>query len=289
MNRFYVAMTHDIDMLTLRERGWVSKGNLVLNQVLKGDVTALWHYEKDHYLDSLENLVQMEKDNNIRSTFFVIPHGLAGVHAPKWRASRYNPYQPFLKLLAETGWEIGCHSIDAWFDEQKGAGERQTLEKYYGSITGNRSHWLWLSHIPSKSMTRFKNAGFAYDSSRGYDHKICDVFGPVEWRIAELPVNVQDAAIFGKQAWTRDGEGWRRIKCMNLTVQQAKAVCKPLIERAAEEGKILTVLLHSNNFCPLFDLTGFYGWMIDTVRENEGWIGPAKECIGRHHETHPDN
>ena len=143
-----------------------------------------------------------------KTTFFLVPFKNKPGAAPDGTTSRRRaaPYQiseitAELNNVALEAAELAVHGIDAWRDVDAGCAELSELTAVTGqSVVGIRMHWLYFS---AESALRLEAAGFAYDSTWGYNDAVgfragtSQVFKPVgASTLLELPLTIMDSAMF---------------------------------------------------------------------------------------------
>lgn len=227
--------------------------------------------KKDFWL-SFENYLRIEK--GLKSTYFFIPFkGRAGdkVTMPKagFRATRYDikDVQDWAKLLIKEGYEVGVHGIDSWHDHEKGQLELNEITKAAGvKVAGIRMHWLCFD---SNSPKMLEEAGFAYDSTFGYNDVIgfragtAQVFRPLGVkRILEIPLHIQDVALF---------------TYMNMTDEKASQCCKEIIDHVLTHGGVLTILWHERSLAPERLWGNFYIALLEQLKMHRMWFATASQ------------
>jgi hypothetical protein len=222
----------------------------------------------DRYLDI---------ERGLGSTFFAIPTRrdpgrTPDGPAPRRRAAAYGAADIAgrLRPLVAAGAEVGVHGLDAWLDAARGAAERETVTLAAGApATGVRMHWLfWDQQAPA----RLEDAGFAYDSTVGYNETVGFRAGtlqafvpPGARRLLELPLHVMDTALFypGHLGLTPD-EAWDRVA--------------PLVDEAERHGGALTVNWHDRSIAPERLWDGFYRGLLEELKRREAWFPTMREA-----------
>jgi peptidoglycan/xylan/chitin deacetylase (PgdA/CDA1 family) len=245
---------------------WLAAFSLPL--VHLGLVKDLWD-RFDRYLELEEGLT---------STFFFIPKkGVPGTRAdrraPSKRATQYDvgDVQDQLDALISAGREIACHGIDAWHDPERGHEELERIRNAAGiSDIGVRSHWLYFDE---RSPAAFEQAGFAYDSTVGYNESIgyragtAQVFKPFTVsRLLELPMHIMDTAMFYPAY-------------MNLSLDQAKEAIKPLLDNASRFGGVLTVNWHDRSIAPERFWDEPYKQLLTDLKSKGAWFATAAKAV----------
>lgn len=265
-------LTHDVDVITLREVPLTSRTfwgfsyrSTVVNagRVLSKDLSLVQYFDslvwsalspickagliRDPWYNSFLRMIDLEREYGVRSTLFLISlYGAAG-HTPDGRPApsnrsahyRLEDWREKLLTLRAEGWELGVHGIDCHISVESARAEREAFSRVLGvESPGLRMHWLYRSN---SLRSNAKKAGFAYDSSLGWNDKVGfpeGHYAPFIDRASGLPVvplNIQDGALLGD--W-RQGlssrEAWKRISALMCEARERRAV--------------LTVLWHSNSF-----------------------------------------
>lgn len=219
-----------------------------------------------------------EIDRNFSSTFFLIPFRdrsgdrLQG-RLSGWRATHYDigDVQRQVKMLAERGYEIGLHGIDAWHSVERGRQElRRIVETTGQQEIGVRMHWLYLDH---QSSTVLEEAGFEYDSTFGYNETVgyragtLQVFRPLgATHLLELPLHIQDTALFTPRR-------------MALSEGAAWDLCRALLDEATCYGGVVTVLWHLRSLAPERCWGEFYTRLLQELRDRGAWFGTARQVV----------
>jgi hypothetical protein len=306
---FSVCLTHDIDhpvfrnhilddtMLGFFFRGTVRtlidalRGRASLTVVLRnwGAVLAapFVHLRllPDPWRAALLSYGALER--GLASTFFAIPYarrpgaakpGEAGqsASAPRRRGAGYDVSEIAGELgkLAAGGAEIALHGIDAWREVDAGRVENArlaTLTGLPGGGGGVRMHWLY--YDPESSPGVLDRAGFAYDSTCGYNETVgyragtAQVFRPPgATRLLELPLQLMDTAMFYPPY-------------CNFTGRQARAVVREMIRHVTASGGVLTVNWHDRSVAPERCWDGFYRWLLAELRAAGARFVTAREAV----------
>jgi hypothetical protein len=297
--KFVACLTHDVDHLGIRNHRldhtafgflWRAligslinfcRGRRTLKQVAANWMAAFslpfvyLGLVKDFW-NQLEAYIELEKGLN--STFFLIPKkgdpgSMATGSAPKGRAAQYEVGQvgEQLRRLISARREIALHGIDAWRDAITGHGELEMIQRASGEREiGVRMHWLFFDeHSPAK----LEEAGFAYDSTVGYNDTVgyragtTQVFKPLQvQRLLELPLHLMDTALFFPGR-------------MNLSPKAARDVSGNLVKNAVRFGGALTINWHDRSIAPERLWDGWYVELLDELKKNEAWFGNAAETV----------
>jgi len=302
-HRFIVCLTHDLDHPSLRFHrldhttlGFLYRA--VIGSVVKAcrgrlSLSALWRnvsaavalpfvhlgWAEDFWF-TFDRYLQIEK--GLASTFFVIPikgnpgRTLDG-RAPRLRASAYAvaDIADRIRSLASAGSEVGVHGIDAWLDSGRGLDERDAVSRVTGASTvGVRMHWLYFD---DQSPARLEQAGFAYDSTFGYNETVgfragtLQAFRPLTAKqLLELPLHVMDTALFYPSH-------------LNLTPEAAKKMVLPLLDEAERHGGVLTINWHDRSIAPERLWGGFYLDLLDDLKRRDPWFPTAAQAVAWFH------
>lgn len=272
-NTYTIVLTHDVDHISLRDYPLLSRYGMafVKNAVftnflklLRGRVgprtyikSLAWGLAypavkmgivKDPFEKCFREILEIEKEYDVRSTFYFIPYKHNpgsrpdGSPAPGNRAAAYDitRYKDLLVSLEEDGWEVGIHGIDAHLGAKEASEELGIFKNLLPSKEkwGIRMHWLY--HRPDL-WKHLKEAGYYYDTTFGSNTEVGfkeNRFHPFKrdglW---VLPLNIQDGALLAK---------WNQ----NLSPRRAWETIEPLMESAKEKRAVITVLWHNASFGP---------------------------------------
>ena len=152
---YIVALTHDVDITSVRERRWVSVGYAAYQCLRKGQVRdacsilgAKCGITKDPW-NCFDEWMQLEQELGVRSTWYFLPEKeKAGQNAPTYRAGYYDLNPGLIRTLTEGGWEAGVHGLDNWCDIAAAKKERKRLSDITGTDVGTRVHGrgVWVRH-----------------------------------------------------------------------------------------------------------------------------------------------
>jgi len=233
-----------------------------------GLVKDFWR-QFDHYLS-------IEK--GLGSTFFIVPEranpgvGHEGRQTTR-RGVRYcvEELAEDLRRLVTAGCEVGVHGIDAWRDSTAGRLELKRISGPAGNEKlGVRMHWLFSN---DQTHARLEEAGFAYDSTVGYNEAIgyragtSQVFKPLSARsMLELPMNIMDTALFYPQK-------------MNLSPELAWRAVMLIVANAVRYGGVLTVNWHDRSLAPERLWGRFYLRLLDELKCRDPWFCTASQAV----------
>jgi len=274
---YMVALTHDVDITSVRERRWISVGNAILNcflafRILSGIeiLFAKWGLRKDPW-NLFEKWMAMEDNLGVRSSFYFIPFkDEPGFDAPRIREAKYNLNEKVIRRLVEGGWEVGVHGIDNWKDVRSGMNELKCISKFGISKIGTRIHWLLLDEW---SLKRLDDAGYHYDTSFGYNGDVGFRAGTLQayrpkgaYNLVELPLNIQDVALF-------------RRKYLNLPKDDAMEICDTIFNYARKYGGVVTLLWHQTSLAEPHNWGELYGDLVKSALEDGAWVTKAVDIV----------
>jgi hypothetical protein len=228
------------------------------------------------FWDQVNEYLKLEK--GLASTYFVIPvRGDPGIdphgRTRGWRAASYDlaDVADDLEKLQAANREVGVHAIDAWRDVAKGRIERDRVQRITGTRQlGARTHWLYFDE---QTPVALEKAGFAYDSTVGYNETIgyragtTQVFKPLNAdRLLELPLHIMDTALFYR--------GY-----MNLSDEHASAAMRPLIRNANRFGGVLTTNWHDRSLGPERLWNEPYRQLLDELKAMHPWFATATDAV----------
>jgi hypothetical protein len=287
---YMVALTHDVDLLSVRERRWLSAGYATFQCLCKGMVIEACRIFlakcgacKDPW-DLFPCWMEMEKELGVRSTFFFLPfQNKPGAHSPSIRAGCYSLEDAPLPELIRNGWEVGVHGIDNWTDEGSGKDEIELFRRFGLVNIGNRVHWLIYDE---NSLVILDRAGYFYDSTVGYNDDIgfragtLQVYRPAGTQnLVELPLHIQDIALFGKSCWELSDKRWIKIPCLNLDLDKAAERISGLMDYAKKYGGVVTILWHYESISSPAHLEFMYRNLVKKAQSDKAWIAPAGSVV----------
>jgi len=296
---FIACLTHDVDHPSIQKHKWdhTMLGFLLravvgsVRDVIRGRASmrhllANWlavaklpfvhlGIAKDFWCDFGDQYRKLEK--NLPSTFFLIPFKArpgktAQGIAPSFRASSYGAAElkDSIQMLQAADCEIGVHGIDAWVDVASGQEELEELRKLTRTAEiGIRMHWLYFDET---SPTTLEKAGFAYDSTVGYNGAVgyragtAQAFKPVTLsRLLELPLIAMDTALFYPSH-------------LGLSSREGLALIDVLLEDAQVFGGCFTVNWHDRSLAPERLWDGCYRALIERLENRNVWFATAQQA-----------
>ena len=287
---YMVALTHDVDLLSVRERGWLSVGYATFQCLCKGMVAEACRIFlakcgacRDPW-NLFPHWMEMEKELGVRSTFFFLPfRNRPGALSPAIRAGYYSLEHAPIPELIRNGWEVGVHGIDNWINEISGMEEMGIFQRFGLENIGNRVHWLMSDE---NSLVILDRAGYFYDSTIGYNDDIgfragtLQVYRPAgSQSLVELPLHIQDIALFGKSCWELSDTRWNKNPCLNLDRDEAVARVAELMDYAGKYGGVLTILWHYESIGFPSDIEYMYRMLVNRAHSEKAWIATAGDIV----------
>jgi hypothetical protein len=296
---FTACLTHDIDFVAIRDhfldraffgylyrasfgslkkhlRGEMSLRQLAKNWLSIASLPLVYLGLLKDFWDPFDRYTEIEKGDS--STFFIIPFKnvdgyLAGNASGAHRRTKYDcdDVEGAIRKLLLNGKEVGVHGLDAWHDATRGAMELARLRRItLQERPGIRMHWLLFEE---GSWRKLEEAGFRYDSTFGYNDAVGFRAGttqayvpPGTARIVELPLHIQDTALFyGRR--------------LNLSRAEARQRCAEVLTHARHHGGVVTVLWHDRSAAPERQWEWLYESMLEDFRSGDTWITSAEKVV----------
>jgi peptidoglycan/xylan/chitin deacetylase (PgdA/CDA1 family) len=299
---YTLVLTHDIDVLSLREVPWTSRTLwgfswrcLRAALSLKGSLRSITERTRlvvwglgmpliklgllsDPWKESIHKMLQMERKFGVRSTLYFIPFpgkpGMtsSGFAAPPNRQSHYSlrEYAGFIRQLESEGWEIGVHGIDAHWSLKAARDELSELEEILGhGGLGIRMHWLYLNEMSSWRL--LDDAGYRYDATLGWNDRVGfpgDRFSPfspiADSSFRVLPLNIQDGALLEHYSKSEE-DAWKATTA--------------ILAQASQKNAVVTILWHNNSFVAPRNWGGLYQRILEKAIEDGAPIVRAIDVI----------
>jgi hypothetical protein len=230
---------------------------------------------KDYFLQ-FDRYLEAEK--GLVSTFFIVPFknrpGMDNTgHIQSARAIQYDldDIKPAIETLVAAGREVALHGIDAWREGSRGEEERQRIAQVSGHpCSGVRSHWLYQNE---QSPQNLEAAGFAYDSTLGYNETVgyrngtTQVFRPRgATELLELPLNMMDTALFYPLR-------------THLTESEAMTLAQGVISSTKRYGGVLTLNWHHRSLGPERLWDRFYEELLAHLKRLNVWFATARQAV----------
>lgn len=277
---FSLCLTHDVDRPYKTHQSLyyaVMDCDIYQLRTLLSRANPYWQFD---------TVMDLEEDLGVRSAFYFLDEQRLFRDRPlrewvdpqSWKlfVGRYSIRDPdiveVIRELDERGWEVGLHgSYESYADPRRIEREKATLEDVLGSeVVGGRQHYLNLD-VPTTWRYQ-RDAGLRYDSSLGSGTEFGFLNGygvrrPFDDEFAVFPLTIMENAL--PDPGERPEKAW--------------AACKGVLDEAAENGAVMTVLWHPNKFNEKEypNLRTIYRRMIEYAQELNAWIGPPGELYRR--------
>jgi peptidoglycan/xylan/chitin deacetylase (PgdA/CDA1 family) len=276
---FALCLTHDVDRPYKTYQGLfyglTEPSGYHLRTVLSDD-QPYWQFEE---------ILRLEAALGVRSAFYFLSEPSLLDRSPgawlspaNWveHAGRYDltdePIASVVRRLDEDGWEVGLHgSRDATTDARRLAAEKDRLESVLGhTVTGGRHHHLALD-APA-TWRRHASLGLSYDSSLGsrtgygFEHGY-EPLRPFDDEFVVFPLTLMEMA----------------LPDPDREYEAAWSVCEDLLEEAAANEAVMTVLWHPRYFNER-EFPGYgplYRQLVERALEMGGWVGPPRDLYDR--------
>lgn len=275
---FALCLTHDVD------RPYKTPTH-ALAGALEG--RARYHLgtlrRPDNPYWTFPDLMDLESSLGVRSAFYLLNEPNLLVERPmhEWvepaawvqHHFRYDVRSPDIARLVGAldagGWEVGLHgSYHTDRDQDRLAHELTVLESVLGHpVVGGRQHYLRLS-IP-ETWASHRRLGLRYDASLGSSREVGFRDGyrplaPFDDAFLVFPLTLMEVALEG----------------VADTLAGRWAACESLLEEAAANRAVMTVLWHPRFFNEA-EFPGYrrlYRRLVERALELGAWVGPPAEC-----------
>jgi peptidoglycan/xylan/chitin deacetylase (PgdA/CDA1 family) len=272
--QFAICLTHDVDdiypplshrvlsgLCSLKKIDWSGfKKHLFWNMAEK---------QTSPYIN-FQKIMELEKKYNAKSSFYF----MTTLRDPRRFRYYIEDIADEVKLIAESGWEVGLHGgFYSFHDIDAIKKEKRRLESVLGrEVVGYRNHYLRFQ-VPD-TWEILKKCGFKYDSTYGYTNMVgfrngmCHPFRPYhmqrqQWMdIYELPLHVMESAMFD---FAKPNEAWELIK--------------QLLDKAEINKGVITVLWHNNVFSSPFRerWAEIYEKILQYGMQRDAWMASGEE------------
>lgn len=275
-NPFAFVITRDIDSLStlypFRWRGFIKAlaAGKPFDYLLS--VKSSVNKKRDRH-NNLEEIIEWEKKNNIRSSFYFIASEESGDanYAIEEVASR-----EIVKTMMRQGWEIGFHpGANAFQDHQQFANEKIRLENAFGvRVYGGRQHGLRFSNPHTWRLWEENN--IQYDSTVGFaEHEgfkagtckpyfIFDLLENRQLDLLEIPITLMDCTL---------------DKYRHLNPKQMEDVCHKLLNAVKQEHGVFMLLWH-NSYFGRNNIEGYHDILerlVRTALQNQALVTTAND------------
>lgn len=276
-HEFVLLLTHDVDRPHKTYQGpyyaLLDEGNRLqhLLSLLPGR-EPYWQFE---------TIMALEDSLGVRSAFYflseqhLLERPIREWFSPRaWQlyGGRYSLSDPAIQRvvsdLDDGGWEVGLHgSFDSPRDRDRLREEREAVEAVLGhDVVGGRQHYLNLA-VP-ETWRHYRALGLRYDASLGSSEETGFRHGyglkrPFDDAFVVFPLTMMENAL------PDPGDNF----------DEAWTICADLLEEAADNDAVMTVLWHPRVFNPE-EFPGYgqlYYRLVETALSMGAWVGSPSE------------
>ncbi len=270
---FALCLTHDVDRVT---------------KTYQCLYFAVKERDPRHLLDlapwrrpywRFEDIMTLESDLGVRSAFYFLDEQWIFTDRPvsswispeSWKlyAGRYDVASPEIKAAISTldagGWEVGLHgSYESYNDRDRLAREKARIESVLGhAVLGGRQHYLNLDR--PRTWQYHADVGLQYDTTLGssqtygFEHGY-DPIRPFDDDFVVFPLTLME----------------RTLPDVSGNPEGAWAACDRLLDEAAANGAVMTVLWHPSYFSDRDhpNYRSLYRRLIRSALDRGAWVGP---------------
>lgn len=294
---FALCLTHDVDRpyKTYQSLFYAAADRRLshLESVLPR-VNPYWQFEE---------IMALEDSLGVRSAFYFLDSRYLLSRPPRewvrpfywleWLGG-YDPTAPAIarvvRALDDGGWEVGLHgSYGTHRRPERLAHEKRKLEALVGhDLSGGRQHYLRLSDPPTATWDAYRKLGLSYDASLGSSSEYgfrhgYDPLAPFDDDFRVFPLTLMEVALAngsgpghheaaGQRTGGTDASDSRR----GIDVEAAWPECERLLEEAAANEAVMTVLWHPRYFSTE-DFPGYrdlYRRLVERALALDAWVGP---------------
>ncbi|GAA0230331.1 polysaccharide deacetylase family protein [Haladaptatus pallidirubidus] len=274
---FELCLTHDVDRpykgLQAPYYAFSKRDFRHLKGLLPG-VNPWWQFEE---------IMELEESLGVRSAFYFLQEESIFQKPPnEWLTPRYwiehlGRYDLFdtdildvLHELDDGGWEIGLHGSYDSYDNPDALREQKTaLEAALGHrIRGGRQHHL---NRAESTWDHHREIGLSYDATLGSSSEYGFQHGyeakrPFDDDFLVFPLTMMDIAV--ADPGTAFDDAWE--------------TCEQLLDEAAENDAVMTILWHPRMFADEFPgHRRLYRKFIEGALERGAWVGPPGDLCDR--------
>jgi peptidoglycan/xylan/chitin deacetylase (PgdA/CDA1 family) len=229
-SRIFVLLSHDVE--------WSKRGaplSHILERKERFDENVLENLERENPYQNIRELLELEEELGLRSTFFFRTYVEDSQHPPP--PYDLSEYKQDIRYMISKGWEVGLHSdMTSHNNLERLKREKASLEKIAGTkIFGNRVHYTIGNTLDSPLFRNLNHLGFKYDSSVKYKREEIseeDLGYFLKEGITVFPITIMDALIFYYNVKTETE--------VLKTIKHAIGMCR----RFCGKSKIVTIDWH---------------------------------------------
>lgn len=273
---FALCLTHDLDR---PYKTYQSLYHAIHDRRLN-HIIDTFHSQNSYW--QIDDITALEDELGVRSAFYILnePHilekDLRTWLCPRDWAEHFGRYDvrdskivEALCRLVDGGWEVGLHGSYRSCDDVDRLGEEKALleELIDTPVSGGRQHHLNLDVL--ETWRHHADIGLRYDTSLGSNETFGFQYGyqplrPFDDEFVVFPLTLMEQTLPNPE--TRFDEAW--------------ADCLGLLEEAAANGAVMTVLWHPRLFSES-DFPGYRGLyrrLIERALEMGAWVGSPADC-----------
>ncbi len=297
---YAVCITHDVDHVSrynfpqnLRaikkaiksmEKRKTKKSLSMILESFGNVLNYIFRNGKDPY-SNLDLLINIEKNFDVRSTFFFAPEKVLKIHFSDC-VYKYNDKIYFfgkkktiadiIRYIAKEGFEVGLHS--QWWsynDPIEFANQKKQLEFVLGKkVYSNRNHFLKFDNRLTPYV--YKKGRILYDSSLGFNDNIgfrrgtsypfylYDLLNNKKTGVMEIPLIVQDSAMLLK------------VKGLRISVKKCLEYVYEIKEKVKSTSGVLTILWHPHSLSSKNFYVAFTE-VLKMLKEDDPWFATVAE------------
>lgn len=207
---FNILLTHDIDYSIT---GPTREHILAREKRFDDHAFAMWKYYKTSLYYNVHELIKIEREAEVKSTFFF---------RTEYETGKKGEYARDIKLIAEAGWEIGLHVNDLTNIKN----EKQQMEDWsHFPVCGTRSHYLKTDKDYWKNLAI---CNILYDSSVCFNKKSFDPLNSrtlVMDNVVIFPITIADCFMFSY--WNQTEQ--TLFKTLDFVFEKITKIENPLI------------------------------------------------------------
>lgn len=277
-HNFALCLTHDLD----RPYKSVRAVYYALRERRPGHLRDLLPGRNPYW--QFETIMALERDLGVRSAFYVLNEPSITRDPETWldptawiqEIGRYDVRAPrlvdALRTLSAGGWEVGLHgSYRSHTDHGRLEEEKAELEALLEDpVRGGRQHYLRLS-VP-ETWQYHADIGLCYDASLGSSERVGFDHG-----YRPIRPFADDFVVFPLTAMEQ------ALPDPGVDFAAAWSACRTLLEEAAANDAVMTVLFHPRYFSQR-DFPGYrrlYRRLIERAQALGAWIGSPAGCYDR--------
>jgi hypothetical protein len=276
---FSLCLTHDVDRpyKTYQSLFYALSGDPLYHLAsLRPGFEPYWQFD---------DILDLESELGVRSAFYFLNEpSLFETQGPEeWvrpenlveHAGRYDPTDDavasVVRRLDAGGWEVGLHgSFHSSTDRERLGEEKRVLESVLGhELRGGRQHHLKLG---AETWQYHRDIGLEYDASLGSSSSVgfthgYDLVRPFDDDFVVFPLTAMEVAL------PDPGDDF----------EAAWSVCRDLLDEAAENEAVMTVLWHPRYFNER-EFPGYrrlYRRVVEYALASNGWVGPPGDLLDR--------